>query len=44
MKGVLPDDVLFRRDKVSFEASDFQWLERMSERPEPLVGGLELIL
>lgn len=41
--GLLPNDVLFRRDKVGFAAPDLQWLVQMSSRPESLLEGLELI-
>lgn len=43
MRGLLPDDVLFRRDKVGFEAPDLEWLREMASRPEVLLEGLELI-
>lgn len=43
MRGLLPDDVLFRRDKVGFEAPDMQWLKQMAKNPKDLVDGLSSI-
>lgn len=42
-RGLLPDDVLFRRDKVGFEAPDLQWLKQMAKNPKVLVDGLSTI-
>jgi len=43
MKDLLPAEVLFRRDKVGFEAPDLQWLRQMSNRAAVLTEGLESI-
>jgi asparagine synthase (glutamine-hydrolysing) len=43
MRGLLPDEVLFRRDKVGFEAPDLQWIRQMSDRAPALTEGLEKI-
>lgn len=43
LRGLLPDDVLFRRDKVGFEAPDLQWLKGMAKDPKALVDGLSSI-
>ena len=43
MRGFLPAEVLFRRDKVGFEAPDIQWLRRMSDHAPALTEGLENI-
>lgn len=43
LRGLLPDDVIFRRDKIGFEAPDLQWLRGMSDNPAKLIEGLALI-
>jgi asparagine synthase (glutamine-hydrolysing) len=43
MKDLLPAEVLFRRDKVGFEAPGLQWLRQMSKRATVLTEGLENI-
>jgi len=43
MKDALPAEVLFRKDKVGFEAPDLQWLRQMSGRATVLTEGLENI-
>lgn len=43
MREFLPAEVLFRRDKVGFEAPDIQWLRQMSDRAPVLTEGLENI-
>jgi asparagine synthase (glutamine-hydrolysing) len=43
MKDLLPSEVLFRKDKVGFEAPDLQWLRQMSGRATLLTEGLENI-
>jgi asparagine synthase (glutamine-hydrolysing) len=43
MKDLLPAEVLFRRDKVGFEAPDLLWLRQMSNRANVLTEGLEKI-
>jgi asparagine synthase (glutamine-hydrolysing) len=43
MRGLLTDDVLFRKDKVGFEAPDLKWLRKMSTHSDFLLEGIELI-
>ena len=43
MREFLPAEVLFRRDKVGFEAPDIQWLRQMSDHASALTEGLENI-
>lgn len=43
MRDLLPDEVLFRKDKVGFEAPDLQWIRQMSDRAPALTVGLERI-
>lgn len=40
---LLPTEVLFRRDKVGFEAPDLQWLRQISPLAPALTEGLEKI-
>lgn len=43
LRDLLPEDVLFRRDKVGFEAPDLNWLKQMAKRPDELLDGLDSI-
>ena len=40
MRGIVPDIVLDRKDKVGFETPDFSWLRSLSKKMDPWIDSL----
>ena len=43
MKGIVPEDVLFRRDKVGFVTSEHLWMSQLSSEIEEWIASAENI-